>query len=56
MFKNEHVMIEELLKFLVGEVDAKLFEPVELFSIIQHGKRKGKEQKLLISIRIKEFI
>jgi hypothetical protein len=31
LFKHKHVMVEELLKFLVREVDAKLLEAVELF-------------------------
>lgn len=30
LFKNEHVMVEKLLQFLVGEVDAQLFKAVEL--------------------------
>jgi hypothetical protein len=29
LFKDEHMMVEKLLKFLVGEVDAQLFECVE---------------------------
>jgi hypothetical protein len=29
LFKDEHMMVEKLLKFLVGEVDAQLFEGVE---------------------------
>lgn len=29
LFKNEHVMIEELLKLFVGDVDAKLFKRVQ---------------------------
>ena len=31
LFEDEHVMIEELLKLLIGEVDAQLLEAVELF-------------------------
>jgi hypothetical protein len=31
LFKNEHVMVEELLQLLVGEVNTQLFETVELF-------------------------
>ena len=30
LLKNEHVMVEKLLQLLVGEVDAKLLESVEL--------------------------
>lgn len=31
LFENEHVVIEELLELLIGEVDAQLLEAVELF-------------------------
>jgi hypothetical protein len=31
LFQHEHVMVEELLKFLVREVDTQLLEAVELF-------------------------
>ena len=31
LFKNEHVMVEELLQLFVGEVDTQLFETVELW-------------------------
>jgi hypothetical protein len=30
LFQHKHVMVEELLKFLVGEVDTQLLETVEL--------------------------
>jgi hypothetical protein len=30
LFKNEHVMVEELLQLLVGEVNTQLFEAVVL--------------------------
>lgn len=30
LLQNEHVMIEELLKLFIGDVDAKLFKRVEL--------------------------
>lgn len=30
LLEHEHVMVEELLQLLVGEVDAELLEPVEL--------------------------
>ncbi len=30
LFQDEHVMIEELLKFLIHKVDPKLFKAVEL--------------------------
>lgn len=30
LFKNEHVMVEKLLKFLVGEINTKLLKTVEL--------------------------
>ena len=30
LLHNEHVVVEELLQLLVGEVDAKLLEAVEL--------------------------
>merc|ERR1719500_2232189 len=29
LFKDEHMVVEELLKFFVGEIDTKLFESVE---------------------------
>merc|ERR1712066_1021408 len=29
LFKDEHMVVEELLEFFVGEVDAQLFESVE---------------------------
>lgn len=31
LFEDEHVVVEELLKLLVGEVDTELLEAVELF-------------------------
>ena len=31
LFQHEHVMVEELLQLLITEVDADLFEAVELF-------------------------
>ena len=30
LFKHEHVVVKELLQFLVGEVDAQLLEAVKL--------------------------
>lgn len=30
LFKYEHVVVEELLKFLIGEVNAKLLKTIEL--------------------------
>lgn len=30
LFKDKHGVVEELLKFLIGEVDTKLFKGVEL--------------------------
>jgi hypothetical protein len=30
LFQDEHVMVKELLQFLIGEVDANLFETVVL--------------------------
>lgn len=30
LFQHKHVMVKELLKFLVGEVNAELFKTVEL--------------------------
>jgi hypothetical protein len=30
LFEDEHVMVEELLQFFVGEVDTQLFKTVEL--------------------------
>jgi len=30
LLKYEHVVVEELLQFLIGEIDAKLLEAVEL--------------------------
>lgn len=31
LLQNEHVVVEELLQLLVGEVNTQLFEAVELF-------------------------
>ena len=39
LFQYEHVMVEELLQFLIGEVDAKLLKTVELLVVI--GSRYG---------------
>jgi hypothetical protein len=33
LFKNEHVVVEELLQFFVGKVNAKLFEAVVLLVV-----------------------
>jgi hypothetical protein len=33
LFEHEHVMIEELLQFLIHEIDPQLFEGVELEDI-----------------------
>jgi len=33
LFQHEHVMVEELLKFFVGEVDTELLEAVELCEV-----------------------
>jgi hypothetical protein len=33
LLQHEHVMVEELLKFLVGEVDTQLLEAVELCEV-----------------------
>lgn len=30
LFEDEHVMVEKLLQFLIGEVDAQLLKSVEL--------------------------
>ena len=30
LLQNKHMMVEELLQFLIAEVDAQLLEPVEL--------------------------
>lgn len=40
LLKDEHMMIEELLQLLVGEVDAKLFKTVELFVQDDENKKK----------------
>ena len=37
LFKNEHVVVKELLQFFIGEVDAKLLEGVELNTIITYS-------------------
>jgi hypothetical protein len=34
-------MIEKLLQFFVGEINAKLFEPVELHSANEWGKKQA---------------
>ena len=31
LFKNEHVMVEKLLQFLIGKVNTKLLEAIELY-------------------------
>ncbi len=30
LFKHKHVMVEELLQFFIGEVDAQLLQAIEL--------------------------
>ena len=40
LLKNEHVMVEKLLQLLVGEVDTKLLETVELRFLIEIRKVK----------------
>ena len=46
LLKNEHVMVEELLQFLVGEIDAKLLETVVLrFFFVSGGIRSHKGKK-----------
>jgi hypothetical protein len=30
LFKNKHVVVEELLQLFIAEINAKLFEPVEV--------------------------
>lgn len=30
LLQHKHVVVEELLQFLIGEVNAKLFEPIVL--------------------------
>lgn len=44
LFQYEHVMVEKLLQFLVGEVDTELFKPVELrtHTFIYRYKTHGK--------------
>ena len=43
LFQNEHVMVKELLQFFISEIDAKLFETVELIdfcflkNVLAHG-------------------
>ncbi len=34
LLKYEHVVVEELLQLLIGEIDAKLLETVVLFSVL----------------------
>ena len=40
LFKNEHVMVEELLQFLVGQVDTKLIKRVVLKEDKQYSDKK----------------
>jgi len=40
------VMVEKLLQFFVGEINAKLFEPVELHSTNELEKEKNKQIQL----------
>ena len=35
LFKNEHVMVEELLQLFVGEVNTQLFKAVELWFYVK---------------------
>jgi hypothetical protein len=44
LFKHKHVMVEELLKFLVCEVDAQLLEAVELHTQTNSTGRGKKTQ------------
>jgi len=42
LLEDEHVVVEELLQFLVGEVDAQLLEAVELLDrVVQWSGRGG---------------
>ena len=45
LLKNEHVVVEELLQLLIGEVDAKLFETVELLRFDSGGENHGEAHK-----------
>ena len=45
LLKNEHVVVEELLQFLVGEIDAKLLETVVLRFFFVSGVRSHKGKK-----------
>lgn len=43
LFEYKHMMIEELLKFFIGKVDAKLFKPVKLNFSTNRYTDKGKK-------------
>lgn len=44
LLNDEHVMVEELLKLLVGEVDAELLEAVEL------KRRNGSFKRFILGL------
>jgi hypothetical protein len=65
LFKDEHMVVEELLEFFVGEIDAQLFEGVETENFktgdIQTTDEEGSWQVsgksfvTLFSNKVKEF-
>jgi hypothetical protein len=42
LLQHEHMMVEELLKFLVGEVDTQLLETIVLYfvNILEKGSQR----------------
>ena len=41
LLKYKHVMVEELLQFFVGKVDAELLEAIELMIVAEEKSGKG---------------
>jgi hypothetical protein len=55
LFNNEHMVVEELLKFLVGEVDAQLFESVETEDF-ETGDIEATDEELSWQVCSKSFV
>ena len=47
LFQNEHVVVKELLKFLVCEVNTQLFETIELLAVYEQVVEKTTEDFVL---------
>jgi len=49
LLEHEHMVVEKLLKFLIGEVDAELFESIELSRGGGQGKTTGISIREIVS-------